>query len=85
MELQKNTTELPMKFFVDYLDALRRENLTFPVEDPIYAQRYATLQEIREKKQPQSVDLVNSVGANGLKADEPEPQVLFFRLKAPAS
>jgi hypothetical protein len=83
IQLQKNLTELPMKFFVDYVDALRQSGLPHPDQNPTYAQRYQTLKDFQEKRAPQVVDMTNPVGANGFKGDEPEPQVLFFGVKAP--
>jgi hypothetical protein len=77
---QKNLTELSMKLFVD---ALRQSGLPHPDQSPTDAQRYQTLKDFQEKRAPHVVDITNPVGANGFKGDDPEPQVLFFGVKAP--
>jgi hypothetical protein len=40
IEVQKNLTELPMKFFVKHVDALRQGGLPYPDQNPTDAQRY---------------------------------------------
>jgi hypothetical protein len=84
--LEKNTAELPQKLIVDYWDSLRKggANVADVVSRPVVsAVRYKSLDFYKTKREPQAVDLTNSLADNGFRAQLGQ-QVLFFKVLLPA-
>jgi hypothetical protein len=75
--ITKNPTELPSKFYVDYLSAVK-DALPGAQKDPTSAVRYETVDDWKKKNNPKTVNLVDPVQQSGFTASAPQNQVLFF-------
>jgi hypothetical protein len=79
VEITKTATELPSKFYVDYVAEVR-SSLGGNVRDPTSAVRFASLDDCKAKINPQAVNLVDSVGQSGFTPSGSQDQVLFFHV-----
>lgn len=69
IEVCKNDTELPNKYFVDYEAKMRTEHGSGEAlhKDPYAAYRYDSLEAYKEKKQPRVVVMTDSMVQNGFR------------------
>lgn len=71
-DIKKGMSELPNKFFVDYVDKLRAEKPEFAdlaQKDPNQAILYNTYQEFLDKKTGRAIDMTLSAAQNGITSD----------------
>jgi hypothetical protein len=75
--IDKSPTELPSKFYVDYVNEVR-DDLAGVSRDPTAAVRYETVDDCKAKRNPQNVNLVDPVQQSGFTPSGVQNQVLFF-------
>ena len=80
-DISKSSTELPTKFFVDYLSYQRADPTKkdfFPNNNPNSAILFDSVQDYKDGKSGKNVNLAINCKQNGINADN---MVLYFTLK----
>jgi hypothetical protein len=83
VSVNKSPTELPSKFYVEYLAAIK-EDIPGAQKDPTAAVRYESVEACKNKQNPQNVNLVDPVQQSGFTNSAPQEQVLFFYVETKA-
>jgi hypothetical protein len=83
VEITKSATELPSKFYVDYIGEVR-SSLGGNARDPVAAVRFASINDCKAKNNAQPVNLVDSVAQSGFTPTGSQEQVLFFYVDSKA-
>ena len=78
--IEKQDTELPSKFFVDYASALTREGKSISLAgDPQSAILYDSYNDYTSNKQGRNIDMKLNANQNGIRTTEPK-MCLFFQV-----
>lgn len=87
IEIEKAGSELPSKYYVDYVAEIKKKDPSFTTDlNASAADRYNSLQAYNEKQHPTPVTMTDSISQNGFRPQskpEDPPMVLFFKVQTP--